>query len=159
LAQGRSHPAGPRPRLDLTIETGRKAVAERGAVGPNQADGKRRRTLRASPGPPSYRDLTPANVVREREPGSALLIHHNLPPARIDLRLWFEDEVLCRLPTIQTGRPLRKAATHLVAGAINDLGTAADYFSMSAIRAAISCPSQGAACFRSHFRMHLRPRK
>jgi type IV secretory pathway TraG/TraD family ATPase VirD4 len=45
----------------------------------------------------TYRDLTPANVVREREPGSALLIYHNLPPAKIDLRLWFEDEGLRQL--------------------------------------------------------------
>src|SRR6188472_82386 len=48
----------------------------------------------------AYRDLTPANVVREREPGSALLIYHNLPPAKIDLRLWFEDESLSRLQAL-----------------------------------------------------------
>lgn len=45
----------------------------------------------------TYRDLTPANVVRERDPGSALLIYHNLPPAKIDLRLWFEDKGLRQL--------------------------------------------------------------
>jgi type IV secretion system protein VirD4 len=45
----------------------------------------------------TYRDLTPANVVRERDPGSALLIYHNLPPAKLDLRLWFEDKPLRRL--------------------------------------------------------------
>lgn len=45
----------------------------------------------------TYRDITPANVVREREPGSALLVYHNLPPAKLDLRLWFEDKNLRRL--------------------------------------------------------------
>lgn len=42
----------------------------------------------------TYRDLTPANVVRERDPGSALFIYHNLPPAKLTLRLWFEDKRL-----------------------------------------------------------------
>jgi hypothetical protein len=32
--------------------------------------------------------------VREREPGSALLIYHNLPLAKISLRLWLEDKGL-----------------------------------------------------------------
>ncbi len=45
----------------------------------------------------TYRDLTPANVVREQDPGSALLIYRSLPPARIDLRLWFEDNALRKL--------------------------------------------------------------
>jgi type IV secretion system protein VirD4 len=45
----------------------------------------------------TYRDLAPANVVRERDPGSAILIYHNLPPAKIDLRLWFEDKELLQL--------------------------------------------------------------
>lgn len=44
-----------------------------------------------------FRDLAPANVVRERDPGSALLIYHTLPPATIDLRLWFEDAQLKEL--------------------------------------------------------------
>ncbi len=38
----------------------------------------------------TYRDLAPSNLVREREPGSALLMYHNLPLARVELRLWFE---------------------------------------------------------------------
>jgi type IV secretion system protein VirD4 len=45
----------------------------------------------------TYRDLAPANVVRERDPGSALLMYHNLPLAKIDLRLWFEDRKLRKL--------------------------------------------------------------
>ena len=45
----------------------------------------------------TYRELAPANVVRERDPGSALLIYHNLPPAKIGLRLWFEDRDLTKL--------------------------------------------------------------
>lgn len=45
----------------------------------------------------TYRELAPANVVRERDPGSALLMYHNLPLAKIDLRLWFEDRKLGKL--------------------------------------------------------------
>jgi type IV secretion system protein VirD4 len=45
----------------------------------------------------TYRDLAPANVVRERDPGSALLMYHNLPLAKISLRLWFEDQELMDL--------------------------------------------------------------
>lgn len=47
----------------------------------------------------TYRDLAPANVVRESPPGSALLIYHNLPPVKIELRLWFEDAKLRGLQT------------------------------------------------------------
>jgi type IV secretion system protein VirD4 len=42
----------------------------------------------------TYRDLAPANVVRERELATALLLYHNLPLAKIDLRVWFEDQRL-----------------------------------------------------------------
>ncbi len=45
----------------------------------------------------TYRDLAPANLVRERELATALLMYHNLPLAKIDLRLWFEDEGLMDL--------------------------------------------------------------
>ncbi len=45
----------------------------------------------------TYRDLAPANVVRERDPGSALLMYHNLPLAKISLRLSFEDKGLMKL--------------------------------------------------------------
>lgn len=55
----------------------------------------------------TYRDLTPANVVRERDPGSALLIYHNLPPAKLDLRLWFEDRDLRRLQAGENQRSQR----------------------------------------------------
>jgi type IV secretion system protein VirD4 len=45
----------------------------------------------------TYRDLAPANLVRERELATALLLYHNLPLAKIDLRLWFEDRGLMDL--------------------------------------------------------------
>ena len=45
----------------------------------------------------TYRDLAPANLVRERELATALLLYHNLPLAKIDLRLWFEDHDLMDL--------------------------------------------------------------
>jgi type IV secretion system protein VirD4 len=43
-----------------------------------------------------YRELTPANVVREGEPGSALLLYGHLPPTRIRLRLPSKREKLNR---------------------------------------------------------------
>jgi type IV secretion system protein VirD4 len=52
----------------------------------------------------TYRDLTPANVVREAEPGSALLLYGHLPPARLRLRPWFEDEGLQALAAAQPER-------------------------------------------------------
>lgn len=45
----------------------------------------------------TYRDLAPANVVREPDSGSALLIYHNLPPARIALRLCFHHHPIGEL--------------------------------------------------------------
>jgi type IV secretion system protein VirD4 len=39
----------------------------------------------------TYRDLAPANVVREAERGSALLVYGHLPAARLTLRPWFEE--------------------------------------------------------------------
>ena len=45
----------------------------------------------------TFRDLTPANVVREAAPGRALLIYGHLPPARIALRPWYEDKGLTGL--------------------------------------------------------------
>jgi type IV secretion system protein VirD4 len=45
----------------------------------------------------TYRDLAPANVVRERSPGTGLLVYGHLPPAKIRLRPWYEDEELQRL--------------------------------------------------------------
>ncbi len=45
----------------------------------------------------TYRDLAPANVIRERDPGTALLVYGHLPPTKIRLRPWFEDEELKRL--------------------------------------------------------------
>jgi type IV secretion system protein VirD4 len=42
----------------------------------------------------AFRALTPANVVREGRPGTALLIYGHRPPARIELRPWFRDREL-----------------------------------------------------------------
>jgi type IV secretory pathway TraG/TraD family ATPase VirD4 len=57
----------------------------------------------------TYRDLAPANVVRERDPGSALLMYHNLPLAKIGLRLWFEDHKLKKLREASPGPELTGA--------------------------------------------------
>lgn len=45
----------------------------------------------------TYRDLAPANLVRQRDPGTGLLVYGHLPPARIKLRPWYEDPELRRL--------------------------------------------------------------
>ncbi|HEX8958380.1 MAG TPA: type IV secretory system conjugative DNA transfer family protein [Solirubrobacterales bacterium] len=45
----------------------------------------------------TYRELAPSHVVREREPGTALLVHGHLPPARIRLRPWYGDRSLRKL--------------------------------------------------------------
>jgi type IV secretion system protein VirD4 len=49
----------------------------------------------------TYRDLAPANLVRERDPGTGLLLYGHLPPAKIRLRPWYEEREL---------RALREAA-------------------------------------------------
>lgn len=56
----------------------------------------------------TYRDLAPASLVRERDPATALLIYHNLPAAKIALRLWFRDRGLREL---QPERPSRITET------------------------------------------------
>jgi type IV secretion system protein VirD4 len=45
----------------------------------------------------TYRELTPANVVREAEPGTGLLIYGHLPPAKVRLRPWYRDRRLRRV--------------------------------------------------------------
>ncbi|MET0305202.1 MAG: type IV secretory system conjugative DNA transfer family protein [Solirubrobacterales bacterium] len=45
----------------------------------------------------TYRALAPANVVRQAEPGSALLVYGHLPPARLSLRPWFAEPDLREL--------------------------------------------------------------
>lgn len=45
----------------------------------------------------TYRDLAPANLVRERNPGTGLLVYGHLPPAKIRLRPWYADPELRRL--------------------------------------------------------------
>lgn len=49
----------------------------------------------------AYRALTPANVVREGRPGSAILLYGHLPPTRMELRPWFKDR---RLSALVEGR-------------------------------------------------------
>lgn len=45
----------------------------------------------------TYRDLAPANLVRERDPGTGLLMYGHLPPAKIKLRPWYADAGLREL--------------------------------------------------------------
>ena len=45
----------------------------------------------------TFRALAPANVLRESQPGSMLLLYGHLPPARISLRPWFRSRCLRRL--------------------------------------------------------------
>ena len=42
----------------------------------------------------AYRNLAPANVLREMRPGHGLLVYGHLPPARLALRPWFADRRL-----------------------------------------------------------------
>jgi type IV secretion system protein VirD4 len=44
-----------------------------------------------------YHQLAPPNFVRERKPGTALLVDAGLPPAQIELRPWYEDRALLKL--------------------------------------------------------------
>jgi len=70
-------------------------------VGPGEFEQRSRNTgergRRSQTEGETYRDLAPANVVRERDPGTALLIYGHLPPAKIRLRPWFEDKRLMKL--------------------------------------------------------------
>jgi type IV secretion system protein VirD4 len=45
----------------------------------------------------AWRTLAPANVLREGDDGTAILVYGNLPPARLELRPWFRDESLREL--------------------------------------------------------------
>jgi type IV secretion system protein VirD4 len=56
------------------------------------ADGRRSTTESVA-----YRDLAPENLLREMRPGHGILVYGHLPPARIELRPWFEDRRLRRL--------------------------------------------------------------
>jgi type IV secretion system protein VirD4 len=49
----------------------------------------------------TWRALAPANVLRESEAGTGLLVYRNLPPARLELRPWFWEPQLREL----AGRP------------------------------------------------------
>jgi type IV secretion system protein VirD4 len=70
-------------------------------VGPGEFEQRSRNTgergRRSQTEGETYRDLAPANVVRERDPGTALLIYGHLPPAKVRLRPWFEDKGLIKL--------------------------------------------------------------
>jgi len=57
----------------------------------------------------TYCDLAPANFVRERKPGTALLVDGELLPVQITLRPWFEDRALRALRHV-TGGPGRTTA-------------------------------------------------
>ena len=45
----------------------------------------------------AFRNLAPANVLREMRPGRGVLVYGHLAPARIELRPWFKDRRLRRL--------------------------------------------------------------
>ncbi len=45
----------------------------------------------------TWRALAPANVLRESEAGTGLLVYRNLPPARLELRPWFWEAALREL--------------------------------------------------------------
>ena len=49
----------------------------------------------------TFRTLAPAHLVREGQPGSAVLVYGNLPPTRLQLRPWFSDRRLTRLVEAQ----------------------------------------------------------
>jgi len=45
----------------------------------------------------AYRNIAPANVLREMKPGHGLLVYGHLAPARISLRPWFTDRRLRKI--------------------------------------------------------------
>jgi len=57
----------------------------------------------------TWRALAPANVLREAEPGTGLLVYRSLAPARVELRPWFSDaglrELVDRAPGASEARP------------------------------------------------------
>jgi type IV secretion system protein VirD4 len=56
-------------------------------------DHGRRSTTESS----TFRSLAPANVIREGEPGTGVLVYGGLPPAHVQLRPWFAERTLRRL--------------------------------------------------------------
>ncbi|MBA3566223.1 MAG: type IV secretory system conjugative DNA transfer family protein [Actinobacteria bacterium] len=57
----------------------------------------------------AYRNLAPANVLREMRPGQGVLVYGHLAPARIELRPWFKDRRLRQLAR----RPARRVEATL----------------------------------------------
>ena len=53
----------------------------------------------------TYRNLAPANVLREMRPGHGILVYGHLRPTRIALRPWFKDRRLRRLTRVRRNRP------------------------------------------------------
>ena len=45
----------------------------------------------------TFRALGPADVVRQGDPDTAILVYGNLPPTRLALRPWYRDPALRRL--------------------------------------------------------------
>jgi type IV secretion system protein VirD4 len=62
-------------------------------ISTSRADQGRHSTTESS----TWRALAPANVLRERQPGTAVLIYDTLPPATLTLRPWYADRHLKRL--------------------------------------------------------------
>ena len=65
----------------------------------------------------NWRSITPAHVVREGEPGSALLLYGHLPPAKLRLRPYFADRGLLSLAG---GKPPPGRLQRLAGGAGSD---------------------------------------
>jgi type IV secretion system protein VirD4 len=52
-----------------------------------------------------YRSLVPPNVLRETDEGTGLLVYRGLPPARLQLRRWYEES---DLRALHQGAPSEK---------------------------------------------------
>src|SRR6185312_470299 len=49
----------------------------------------------------SFRNLAPANALREMRPGQGVLVYGHLAPARLALRPWFKDRHLRRVASLR----------------------------------------------------------
>jgi type IV secretion system protein VirD4 len=80
----------------------------RRVVGPGEfrqrSDTRGERDRRSATTSSAYRDLAPAQAVREARPGTALLLYGHLPAARIALRPWYEDRRLRALSEGSEGK-------------------------------------------------------
>ncbi len=82
------HRRSPTPRPSTTSRVSSAPASS------STAPATRQRGQRSTTEGETYRDLAPANVVRGRDPGTALLVYGHLSPAKIRLRPWFQDKGL-----------------------------------------------------------------